>query len=120
MQPPNVPDSVLKAIRSSRQGDVELCRLSKASSNRDGRHVLKFKKSIYGLRQAEKQWHLKLKLVIFPWRLEQGTADPCLFFMDMTMLVGNSCTYTSTVLMWRRRRCKGSTLSSGNYDLSLT
>lgn len=72
---------VVKELLKSKQIEMvkHLCNLCKKN---DGNFIIKLKKSIYGLRQASKQWHTKLKSVLENSTCIQSSADPCLFIVN--------------------------------------
>lgn len=64
------------------KGGPKLKELCNAKKNIIKVHVLKLKKSIYGIKQAAKQWHKKLKSVLASCGCTPTDSDPCLFFME--------------------------------------
>ena len=49
-------------------------------SSSEGEHlVCKFKKSIYGLKQASRQWYLKFHEVITSFGFEESIMDQCIY-----------------------------------------
>lgn len=44
--------------------------------------VCKLQKSLYGLKQSPKCWNLRLKQVLLDFKLNESTADPCLFYRN--------------------------------------
>ena len=43
---------------------------------------MKLRKSLLGLRQAAKQWHIKLKSASESLVFQQGNAEPCVFYSE--------------------------------------
>lgn len=80
MELPSLPSDVVDAMNKNCGDRDDLIKiLCKSCLKGDGKVVLKLKKSIYGLKQAAKQWYLKLSSVLSSHGLNQSTSDPCLF-----------------------------------------
>lgn len=83
MELPIIPDEVMAKLTkaSNRHGAAVITALRKATNTEKGKYVLRLQKSLYGLRQAAKQWNVKLKGVLEGRGLTQSDSDPCLYIM---------------------------------------
>ena len=75
---PDLPKEVID--QASREGIMsDLCYAVRSHSNQ---YAIRLKKSLYGLKQAAKQWHTKLTSVFREIGFIQSDSDPCLFYRD--------------------------------------
>ena len=72
-------DVIAKLMEINRRMDDMVNLLCNSCINGDGQKVLCLNKSIYGLKQAAKQWYVKLSAILSRHGLQQSTSDPCLF-----------------------------------------
>lgn len=72
-----------KCIQTNKKDDHNELRkqIDAMKSSNDG-YAMKLNKSLYGLRQASKQWHENLKEIITKSRCKESISDPCLFIFD--------------------------------------
>ena len=86
MEIPEIPtiviDELMERMKHNGMNTVDVMRqLCDSIKSNDETTVLKLNRSIYGLRQAAKEWHLKLKQVLMECGCKQSTSDPCLFIV---------------------------------------
>lgn len=84
MEPPTQLKSILRAITEEETEDVDF-RLKAAkmlSELEEGDKVCLLKKSLYGLRQAGRQWHSRLNEALTKNGFTATNGDPCLYRKD--------------------------------------
>lgn len=79
MELPDRPSAVITKMNGYNLHDRNLYELRMASIKSKVTFVQRLMKSIYGLRQMAKQWHLKKKSDLGNCGVEQYNTDPCLF-----------------------------------------
>lgn len=95
MELPTLPEEVIVELLSKEPqleggGHMhELIKLCKRIRNGNDSSVLRLWKSLYGLKQASKMWHGRLKDVLANCEFVQSTSDPCLFVWKSK--VGRKC-----------------------------
>lgn len=87
MEIPSLPEEVMSVL--SKHGSQDGCKhrqiinmLGRSRKNDGVRHAIKLNRSIYGLKQAAKQWHEKLNMVLCSLGFSVSSSDPCLLLMD--------------------------------------
>lgn len=80
--PENIEDSLEEIVRSGRKD----CKIQKKAkkmleslANED--NALLLRKSLYGLRQAGRRWHVKLCKILKEFGFSQSISDPCVFYL---------------------------------------
>ena len=75
-----VTDELMERMKHNGMSIVDVMRQICDSIKSNGETtLLKLNHSNYGLKQAAKAWHKKLKQVLMECECEQSTSDPCLF-----------------------------------------
>ena len=87
MEVPEIPkmvmDELMKRAQERNIYDNNVLRnLHDGMKAKNENKVLKLNRSIYGLKQAAKEWHDKLKDVLIKSDCEQSTSDSCLFIAN--------------------------------------
>jgi Reverse transcriptase (RNA-dependent DNA polymerase) len=83
-------------------GDIDECIYMSQSPNYESddskQMVCKLKKSIYGLKQASRQWYFKFHQVIISFRFEPNLMDECIYhkfsgskFIFLVLYVDDNC-----------------------------
>lgn len=81
MEPPKLLRDILVAIvRSEKELDVRSKAEHMITKLDQGDKVCLLKKSLYGLRQAGRQWHAKLREALLDFGATPSNGDPCLYY----------------------------------------
>jgi len=81
MEPPKQLKNILAVIvRSERESDVKSKAERMLAELDVGDKVCLLKKSLYGLRQAGRQWHAKLRDALMDFGVTPSNGDPCLYY----------------------------------------
>jgi len=83
MGPPDNMEEILERIANHEKKDSKIREesIKMLEELHLGEKVLLLKKSLYGLRQAGRRWHVKLSEVLKTFGLTQSSCDPCLFYL---------------------------------------
>lgn len=72
----------MDAISAFLQGDIDTeIYMSQPECYEENALVCRLHKSIYGLKQASRQWNLKLNNVLLSMGLERSKIDPCIYYL---------------------------------------
>lgn len=81
MEIPKYTERILEEIViSEKKGKIADKAASILRELRSKDKVCLLRKALYGLRQAERRWHVRLRYELEKFGLKQSTADPCVFF----------------------------------------
>lgn len=92
------------AVTAFLQGDLpESVYMEQAKHFVDGTNrVCKLNKVIYGLKQAGRQWNLKLDVAVKKYGLKKSTADPCIYYAsDLNIIIA---IYVDDILIFHRNK----------------
>ncbi|KAG7299880.1 hypothetical protein JYU34_016900 [Plutella xylostella] len=71
----------LDAVSAFLQGDIdEDIYMAQPPNFQDGSKVCKLNKSIYGLKQASRQWNKKLNSILIEIGMSRSKVDPCIYY----------------------------------------
>ncbi len=100
----NLQIDQMDAITAFLQGDIEEnIYVEQPEGLADGtQRVYKLKKAMYGLKQAGRQWNLKLEAALESFGLKKSKMDPCVYFNDNLSLM--VAIYVDDILIfWREK-----------------
>lgn len=92
----------MDAVTAFLQGDLpESVYMEQAEHFADGTdRVCKLQKAIYGLKQAGRQWNVKLDAALRKYGLKKSTADPCIYYSsDLNIILA---IYVDDILIFHR------------------
>lgn len=79
-------DAITAFLQSDLDEDIYMCQPEGYSDGSD--KVCLLKKAIYGLKQAGRQWNLKVNSVLKEFKLQRSSFDPCVYFnVSLTLLI---------------------------------
>ena len=94
--------------------------------------VCKFLRSIYGLKQASRSWHLRFDETIKTYGFEQNVDEPCVYkyikekkavfmvlYVDDILLIGNDVETLSNVKKWLAKQFQMKDLGEASYILGI-
>lgn len=81
MEIPKFSEQILdELIVSENNEEIKIKAKKMLQVLRSGDKVCLLRKALYDLRQAGRQWHIKLSEELNRYGLKQSTADPCVYF----------------------------------------
>uniref|UniRef100_A0A2A4JV98 Uncharacterized protein n=1 Tax=Heliothis virescens TaxID=7102 RepID=A0A2A4JV98_HELVI len=98
----------MDAVTAFLQGDIDTeIYMNQPPSYEHGQEVCKLNKSIYGLKQASRQWNLKLTSVLKNIGLKSSSVDPCVYYKKEDGSIVYILIYVDDLLIFYNNKEKG-------------
>lgn len=98
----------MDAVTAFLQGDIDTeIYMNQPPSYEHGQEVCKLNKSIYGLKQASRQWNLKLMSVLKNIGMKSSSVDPCVYYKNEDGSIVYILIYVDDLLIFYNNKEKG-------------